>query len=108
MPDYRSPEAIEWRKLYKSKAWRKGRLVFLAQHPLCERCQAKGRITAASVVNHRKPHKGDEVLFFSQANWEALCKPHHDADVQQEERRGYSTEIGLDGFPTDPRHPANR
>lgn len=104
---HRSAAALEWRKLYKTKAWRKGRLVFLSEHRLCERCLAQGRYTIATVVNHRTPHKGDEVLFFRQSNWEAICKRCHDGPVQQIERRGYSNEIGLDGFPLDPNHPAN-
>jgi 5-methylcytosine-specific restriction endonuclease McrA len=108
MTDHRSPEAQAYRHLYRSSAWRKGRLIFLAQHPLCERCKAKGRITAATVVNHIKPHKGDITLFFAWSNFEATCKPCHDRDIQSEERIGYSKAIGIDGWPTDNRHPANR
>lgn len=108
MPDHRSPEAQAYRQLYRTKAWIKGRLQFLAQHPLCERCQAKGRITAASVVNHRTPHKGNLDLFFDQANWEPTCKPCHDSDIQSEERSGFSKAIGDDGWPTCSKHPANR
>lgn len=107
MTDRRSPEAQAYRHLYKTPAWRNGRLAFLARNPLCERCKTSGLTTAATVVNHRKPHKGDVTLFFSWENWEAVCKPHHDSDIQQEERRGYSTAIGLDGYPQDDRHPAN-
>jgi 5-methylcytosine-specific restriction protein A len=108
MPDHRSPEAAAWRHLYKSSAWRKGRLVFLRENPLCERCQGQGQVTAATVVNHRVAHKGDLALFHAWTNWQALCAHCHDADVQQEERRGYSTRIGVDGWPVDPSHPANR
>lgn len=107
MTDYRSPDAIAYRPLYKSKAWRNGRLVFLAQHPLCARCEAEGRITPATVVNHVKPHKGNVALFYDWNNWEAVCKPHHDRDIQSEERTGFSKAIGLDGWPTDARHPAS-
>jgi len=106
--DQRSTEAALYRKLYKSTQWRKGRLLFLAQNPLCQRCQARGEITAANVVNHIVPHKGDLVLFFASSNWEATCKPCHDRDIQSEERTGYSKAIGPDGWPTDDRHPANR
>lgn len=108
MRDQRSEEAKAWRKLYASTAWRKGRVVFLRQNPLCERCQTSGRVTAATVVNHRKPHKGDVALFFSVENWEACCKPCHDRDVRFEEERGFSKAIGEDGWPISPSHPANR
>ena len=107
-PDYRSAEAERYRYLYKTKAWRFRRLAFLECHPLCERCSKDGKVTAATVVNHRKPHKGDAALFFDEANWQPLCKPCHDGPTQQFERRGYTTEVGADGFPTDPNHPANR
>ena len=108
MRDQRSEEARAWRKLYASTAWRKGRVVFLRQHPLCERCQTSGRVTAATVVNHRKPHKGDLALFFSVENWSALCKAHHDASVQFEEVNGFSKDVDEDGWPTDRNHPANK
>ncbi|WP_374307213.1 HNH endonuclease [Methylocella sp.] len=68
--------------------WRKARLVFLAAHPLCAWCEAKGRVTAASVVHHRVAHRGDAALFWDEANWEALCAPCHDVDAQREEARG--------------------
>jgi hypothetical protein len=68
--------------------WRRARLVFLAANPLCERCSKAGKTTAATVVNHRTPHRGDYSLFWDEGNWEAVCKPHHDSIIQSEERRG--------------------
>jgi hypothetical protein len=66
------------------------------------------KLTPATVVHHIEPHKGDEVMFFDPANLESSCKPHHDGDAQSEERMGYSTEVGADGWPIDTKHPANR
>jgi 5-methylcytosine-specific restriction endonuclease McrA len=60
--------------------------VQLSKQPLCERCEAKGRVEAATVVNHRKRHRGDLVLFFDPANHESTCKRCHDRDIQREER----------------------
>ena len=37
-----------------------------------------GRITAASVVDHIVPHKGDTSLLWDMDNREAMCKYHHD------------------------------
>lgn len=105
MPDHRSAAAQAYRHLYKSRPWRVGRLAFLAQNPLCTRCKANGRITAATVVNHIKPHKGDVTLFFDWLNWEPTCKPHHDAAIQSEERTGYLKGIDASGLPRDPNHP---
>ena len=71
-------------------------------------CMAAGRVTAANVVDHVTPHKGDRVMFFDASNLQSLCAPHHDGAKQQQERLGYSTQVGLDGFPIDPMHPSNR
>ena len=92
---------------YNSR-WRKARATYLAHHPLCVMCAKENRVTAASVVDHIVPHKQDQRMFWDTANWQPLCKSHHDGTKQQIERRGYSAEIGGDGWPTDPQHPANR
>jgi 5-methylcytosine-specific restriction endonuclease McrA len=108
-PDYRSDEAARYRALYKSKAWRgKGgiRERVLARDPLCVRCQRRGQITPATVANHKRPHRGDLDLFFDANNCEGLCKPCHDGPTQSAERRGFSSEIGDDGWPVDPAHPS--
>jgi 5-methylcytosine-specific restriction protein A len=60
-----------------NSAWQRARLGFLQQNPLCVTCAATGRVTAASVVDHIKPHKGDMALFWDSTNWQALCKPCH-------------------------------
>jgi 5-methylcytosine-specific restriction protein A len=103
--DYRTPEATENRKLYKTPRWKTLRRVQLHNEPLCERCKLENRVTSAEVVHHRKPHKGSPSLFFDPANLESLCKYHHDSHAQQQERIGYSKDIGIDGMPTDPNHP---
>ena len=60
-------------------AWQKARLTFLARSPLCVTCEAQGRVTAATVVDHVIPHRGDQALFWDTGNWQSLCKHHHDA-----------------------------
>ncbi|AWV07218.1 HNH endonuclease signature motif containing protein [Marilutibacter maris] len=65
--------------------WQQYRLRFLAEHPLCVMCQAEGRVTAATIVDHKQPHRGDERLFWEPTNHQALCKPHHDGEKQREE-----------------------
>ncbi len=57
--------------------WRKARLLYLKQHPLCTACQAEGKIVPATVVDHIIPHRGDQQLFWDQGNWQALCDRHH-------------------------------
>ena len=71
-------------------------------------CARDGRITEATVVDHIIPHKGDDNLRWDETNLQSLCQPHHDSTKQQIEKRGYSTEVGADGWPTNSRHPVNR
>lgn len=107
-PDRRSPEAKAYRKLYNSRPWAQARATQLAKQPLCEECARAGRVTPATVVNHKKPHKGDLVLFWASWNHQSVCKPHHDGPIQRSEGLGFSPGVGPDGWPTDPKHPANR
>lgn len=65
--------------------WQQARLVFLAANPLCVFCDREGRTTAATVVDHITPHKGDMTLFWDRANWQPLCKPCHDSVKQKQE-----------------------
>ena len=69
-------------------AWTKARNAYLKDNPLCVYCGQDGRITAANVVNHKIPHKGDQDLFWNEENWESLCKRHHDSDAQMAEKSG--------------------
>lgn len=57
--------------------WRAARNAFLAAHPLCEECKKAGRLTAATVVDHKEPHRGDMRLFWDQGNWQSLCETCH-------------------------------
>jgi 5-methylcytosine-specific restriction protein A len=56
------------------RRWQKLRAAYLATHPLCE-C---GCGYAATVVDHRKPHRGDAALMYAWTNLEAMTKPCHD------------------------------
>ena len=58
--------------------WQQYRVGYLARHPLCERCEAKGKLVPATVINHRRDHGGDQLLFWDEANHEPLCKACHD------------------------------
>ncbi|WP_079908259.1 HNH endonuclease signature motif containing protein [Paenibacillus sp. 32352] len=65
--------------------WRKARLRFLQQNPLCVECKKSGIFTAATVVDHIEPHKGDYLLFWDRKNWQPLCKMHHDRKTVEED-----------------------
>lgn len=68
-------------------AWQKYRLGYLSRHPLCVMCQVAGRITSATIVDHITPHRGDQRLFWDEANHQALCAPCHDSSKAREESR---------------------
>ncbi len=61
-------------------------MAYLAEHPLCVMCEAAGIATAAGVVDHIIPHRGDRVLFWDRGNWQSLCTEHHDSAKQRMER----------------------
>ncbi len=111
--DHRSPEAARYRKLYKTREWAALRKLVLTRDgyrcKLCGVVLTSGRKSARSaVVHHKEAHKGNHSLFFDQGNLEASCKRCHDGVLQSEEVRGYSLVKGENGWPTDPKHPANR
>ena len=95
------PQSRPWQHLYNGR-WRKLRLAHLNAHPLCVMCGQEGRITAASVVDHIKAHKGNEALFWDTGNWQSLCAPHHNSVKQSEERTGKRISArGPDGWPIE-------
>ena len=116
-PHHRSAEAHQYRKLYADPRW--CGLYGIRSQALkrdlytCQRCKCllvtgNRHHPRAAVVNHKKPHKGDENLFFCLENTESVCKTDHDALIQKEEARGYAIGSDLKGRPVDPKHPWNR
>ena len=76
----RRKKSAEWNALYHTKAWRKLRNAFLAEHPVCAICHNR----RATTVDHITPHRGDEELFFSEANLQALCSRCHSRKTLEE------------------------
>lgn len=97
----------EYSHLYNSRRWRRRSSLQLKQHPLCAVCAARGVVTAASIAHHIVPHRGDEQLFWF-GSLASTCKPCHDSEIQELEKRGYSTTIGADGYPISALHPFNQ
>lgn len=106
--DQRSDQATEYRRLYRTARWKRTRADQLQAEPLCRACMARGRVTEANVCNHMdKDAKATEEGFFA-GPFSSLCAPCHDAGEQKGESAGYTAEADASGWPTDPRHPANR
>ena len=109
----RPGHAIElepWHRWYYLKRWRRLRMATFVRDGMTCQMEGCGRLigdTSQLVADHRVPHRGDPRLFWDPDNVWTLCKACHDQRKQAEEHRGYHTDVGLDGLPTDPRHPWN-
>lgn len=80
-------------------AWQKYRAEYLLGYPYCVSC---GKI--ASVVDHIKPHRGDQDLFWDKSNYAAMCQHCHNSYKQRLEKSGRIIGCDVNGFPLDPRH----
>ena len=65
--------------------WQRARKQYLARNPLCVECLKDGRVVPATVVDHIIPHRGDQELFWSEDNWQSLCKQCHDRKTAKED-----------------------
>jgi 5-methylcytosine-specific restriction endonuclease McrA len=68
--------------------WDKAAKGHLASSPLCRYCALVDQTTAAELVDHLYPHKGDQVLFWNSRYWISSCRPCHDTFKQRTERLG--------------------
>jgi len=68
--------------------WQKASKAYLRAHPLCQ-CPECGdgelRVVAASVVDHKIPHRGDMKLFWDSGNWQSMAKTCHDKKTATED-----------------------
>jgi 5-methylcytosine-specific restriction endonuclease McrA len=87
-----------------TRRWEKARLAYLREHPLCVLCQAIGRTTQATVVDHKTPHHGDPAIFWDVSQWQSVCQPCHDSVKQAQERTGWLRGADKDGVPLDVGH----
>ncbi len=104
--DQRRREAEPWRAWYGTQRWRRRARMQLMLEPLCRMCADRGDVRAATVADHVVPHRGNAVLFWH-GDLQSLCTNDHNQVKQREEARGYADSVDVDGWPADPRHPAN-
>lgn len=68
-------------KAYNMSGWRKLRMKYLKEHPLCEECLKRNKVTPADQVHHkRSPFKKGEInyeLFLDPNNLESICAECH-------------------------------
>lgn len=85
-------QSVKWRSWYKTERWRKLRLEILQRdHYTCQVtgdvCVGRYPAPTSAVVDHVKPHRGDERLFWDPENLQTVTKEYHDKVKQSEERR---------------------
>ena len=91
---------------YGTQLWKNCRAHQLRVEPLCRICLDEGRVTGATVADHFPAHNGEWNAFVL-GPLRSLCAPCHDA-LQGFKHKGYSSAIGVDGFPLDESHPFYR
>src|SRR5262245_6820671 len=70
----------------------------------CAFCLERGIVTAAEICDPVEPHHGDVNKFWL-GGFQSLCKRCNVSPTRFVEARGFRPDIGLDGWPLDPRHP---
>ena len=85
-PKHKQPDRPSSASRGYNAKWRKASKAFLRKNPLCVMCLKEGRYTAATVVDHIKPHRGDSTLMWDSSNWQALCKSCHDKKTWREDK----------------------
>jgi hypothetical protein len=94
-------------KLYDTKRWVRRARTHLTHHPLCVMCLDHGSVVPAQVADHIAPHKEDPYSFWY-GELQSLCHTCHSGPKQIKEHCGFMRDIGIDGYPIDPDHPANK
>ncbi|MGV6989489.1 HNH endonuclease signature motif containing protein [Testudinibacter sp. P80/BLE/0925] len=71
--------------------WTKYRAQYLKAHPLCVMCLAKGKYSAATVIDHITPIENGQAdpLFWAADNHQALCRDCHSYKTRVIDKRGY-------------------
>lgn len=69
---------------YGSKRQRERRR-FSDSNPFCVKRYEEGHLTKATVVDHIKPHRGDQKFFWNRGNWQPLCEHHHNVKTMTED-----------------------
>ena len=79
LPGANSPRPTAARRGYGGR-WQRARQIFLAENPECVACGGP-----ATVVDHIVPHRGNDVLFWDESNWQPMCKRCHDVKTPTED-----------------------
>ena len=92
------------KRFYDTRQWRKIRLIQLSKEPLCRLCEARGKITPATIVDHVVPHDGDWEKFTDMDNLQSLCASCHSGIKRIKDKGGIHSGCDVDGMPSDQDH----
>ena len=59
------------------------------------------------MVDHIRPHEGNQELMWDMDNLQSLCASCHSGVKRVKDLHGYSQAVGVDGMPIDKEHPWN-
>ena len=72
----------------------------LREHPLCQYCFERIILTPAKLCVPSEGHYATALV--------SLCRDCAESTARAIAQHGFRLDIGLDGWPLDPSHPANR
>ena len=86
-----------WKAWYSTARWQRLRQeVLIRDAYTCQRtfrlCSGRPGEPDSPVVNHIRPHRGNEVLFWDPANLQTVTKQVHDSLIQAEEQDSRHTQ----------------
>lgn len=92
--------------LYGTARWQRTRKAQLEREPLCCKCQARGRLTVASVCNHTNGHPaGETEQQFWGGPFDSQCADCHNGVTATLERTGRIKGGDANGWSLDPASP---
>ena len=91
------------KRLYDLRAWRRNSKAYLAAHPLCATCEAAGKLTPATQVDHIVALKRGGNPW----DWDGLqsqCDACHARKTFIDELGKQRVGVSVDGTPLSPNH----
>jgi 5-methylcytosine-specific restriction enzyme A len=82
--DVRTERVRDYQEIYQDKRWKKLRAWKMRNNPLCELCEARGKVVQMEEVHHLIPFDSGatkeevEELAFDYDNLESLCEKCHE------------------------------
>lgn len=76
---------IDIRRLYRTARWARMREQKKDEAPFCVDCEAEGKLTVWTELDHQVPHRGDLDIFWDYENLRGRCREHHQAKTARGE-----------------------